>query len=204
MRAAYIDTPDFRLWRRGITLRHRLGEGPTSGTWTVKLPERPTGATLDRTELSWPGSRDAMPPEAQRLLRGLVRSAELRQLAELSTVRRPLELHDERGRSWAVLDDDTVTVNGGPRDGLRFRQVELELSDDEAEDQTGKGPSQRLDAVVQVLRDAGARPDDSPKLATALGLAAGSAPGPPVRRRQAQLARGSGTDQHQRRARRTP
>jgi CHAD domain-containing protein len=172
LRAAYFDTPDFRLWSRGITLRHRLGEGPASGTWTLKLPEKPTGATLDRTELSWPGSRDETPAEAQRLLRGLVRSAELRQIAELNTVRRPLELHDKGGRSWAVMDDDTVTVSGGPRDGLRFRQVELELADDRPR----RSVSRELDQVVKVLRKAGARHDGSPKLARALGMEAGPTP----------------------------
>lgn len=172
LRAAYFDTPDFRLRHRGITLRHRLGEGPDSGTWTIKLPEKPTGATLDRTELSWPGSRDEIPSEAQRLLRGIVRSAELRQVAELITVRRPLELHDKGGRTWAEMDDDTVTVNGGPRDGLRFRQVELELADDRPR----RWVNRQLDEVVRALRKAGARHDDSPKLATALGMAAGSVP----------------------------
>ena len=173
LRAAYFDTPDFRLWHHGITLRHRLGEGPASGTWTVKLPEEPTGATLDRTELSWPGSRHEIPPAASRLLPGLVRSAELHQVAELDTVRRPLELRDEKGRSWAVLDDDTVSVSGGPRDGLRFRQLEVELADD----QSGGSAGRALDEVIHVLRKAGARPDGSPKLATALGLAAVSAAG---------------------------
>ncbi len=172
LRAAYFDTPDFRLWSRGITLRHRLGEGPASGMWTLKLPEKPTGATLDRTELSWPGSRDEIPAEAQRLLRGLVRSAELCQVAELNTVRRPLELHDKGGQSWAVMDDDTVTVSGGPRDGLRFRQVELELADDRPR----RSVSRELDQVVRVLRKAGARHDGSPKLARALGKEAGSTP----------------------------
>src|ERR1039458_5278916 len=32
MRTAYFDTPEFRLWRRGITLRHRTGEGLGAGT----------------------------------------------------------------------------------------------------------------------------------------------------------------------------
>ena len=51
MRTAYFDTPDFRLWRRGITLRHRTGEGLGPGIWTIKLPELGGGPTLDRTEI---------------------------------------------------------------------------------------------------------------------------------------------------------
>jgi len=170
LRAAYLDTPDFRLWHQGVTLRHRLGEGPADGTWTMKLPEQPNDTTLDRTELSWPGSRDEVPATARRLLRGLVRSAELLQVAELFTVRRPLELRDAKGRGWAVLDDDIVTVRGGPRDGLRFRQVEVELADDGHEGTSSKV----LDRVVGVLRKAGARLDHAPKLAIALGLDAAS------------------------------
>jgi CHAD domain-containing protein len=177
LRAAYFDTPDFRLWERGITLRHRTGEEPGSGTWTLKLPEKSKGPTLDRTELSWAAPREEVPAAAQRLIRGLVRSAELRQVAELETVRRPLELHDRHGRPWAVLDDDTVTVHGGPRDGLRFRQVEVELAGvAEQGDDDGRGGHGGLDAVVDVLKGAGARPDDIPKVAIALGLPAGERP----------------------------
>ena len=177
LRAAYFDTPDFRLWERGITLRHRTGEEPGSGTWTLKLPEKSKGPTLDRTELSWAAPREEVPAAAQRLIRGLVRSAELRQVAELETVRRPLELHDRHGRPWAVLDDDTVTVHGGPRDGLRFRQVEVELAGvAEQGDDEGRGGHGGLDAVVDALKGAGARPDDIPKVAIALGLPAGERP----------------------------
>ena len=33
----YFDTQDLRLWRRRITLRHRVGEGDPEGIWTLKL-----------------------------------------------------------------------------------------------------------------------------------------------------------------------
>ena len=36
LRTSYFDTADLRLWQRGITLRHRVGEDD-SGTWTLKL-----------------------------------------------------------------------------------------------------------------------------------------------------------------------
>ena len=173
LRAAYFDTSESRLWKRGITLRHRTGEGPASGTWTLKLPEPSRARTLDRTELSWAGPRDEVPGEARRLLRGIVRRADLQLVAELRTVRRPLQLQDGHGRPWAELDDDTVTVSGGPRDGLRFREVEIELADHAERDRGtgGKEGGHALDVVVEALRKAGARPDNSPKLATALGLA---------------------------------
>lgn len=172
LRAAYFDTPESRLWKRNITLRHRTGEGPDSGTWTLKLPESSRARTLDRTELSWAGSRDEVPGEVRRLLRGIVRHAHLQLVAELHTVRRPLQLQDGHGRPWAELDDDLVTVRGGPRDGLRFREVEIELADDgeRVRRRGGKKGGDALDVVVEALRKAGARPDNSPKLAIALGL----------------------------------
>ena len=173
--AAYFDTPDFRLWERGLTFRHRLGEGPEPGTWTLKLPaahEAAGSAMLDRTEVSWPGAREQIPEGARRLLQGLVRHAELDVVVELHTERRPLELHDGHGRPIAVLDDDTVTVHGGPRDGLRFREVEVELADAE---RTGPAdPDESIAAVVRALQQAGARRQRSPKMATALGLEPGS------------------------------
>ena len=180
LRAAYFDTSESRLWKRAITLRHRTGEGPASGTWTLKLPEPSRAGTLDRTELSWAGPRDEVPGEARRLLRGIVRHADLQLVAELHTVRRRLQLEDGDGRPWAELDDDTVTVSGGPRDGLRFREVEIELVDDGDRDRGtgGKKGGDVLEVVVEALRKAGARPDNSPKLATALGLADRPAPRP--------------------------
>ena len=36
LRAVYYDSPDLRLARDGITLRHRSGDGPAR--WTLKLP----------------------------------------------------------------------------------------------------------------------------------------------------------------------
>ncbi len=61
MRTAYFDTSDFRLWRRGISLRHRTGEEPGVETWTAKLPSLSEGPTLDRMELSWSGPRESVP-----------------------------------------------------------------------------------------------------------------------------------------------
>src|SRR5437764_131813 len=58
--AVYYDTPDLRLARRGITVRHRTGE---DDGWTVKLPEDgDRGSALVRNELTFPGARAAGPP----------------------------------------------------------------------------------------------------------------------------------------------
>jgi CHAD domain-containing protein len=182
LHAAYFDTPDFRLWERRVTLRHRSGEGPGDGVWTLKLPGGTGPRGLDRTELTWAGPRDEPPAEARRILRGLVRNADLRQVVELRTLRRPLELHDESGHPWAVLDDDTVTVSGGPRDGLRFREVEVELADED-----GDHDVEALDTVVRALRKAGARRHDDPKFATALGLASAEPPSDGRLRKRSEL-----------------
>jgi CHAD domain-containing protein len=160
-RTAYFDTPEFRLWRRGITLRHRTGEASGAGVWTIKLPEWSDGPTLDRTELSWSGLRETYPAEATRLLRGIVRSSALHQIVELVTTRRRLILHDAARTSRAELDDDTVTVKGGTRDGVRFRQIELEL---------GPGGGALVLQVLKHLTYAGARPGGEQKLAKAVGL----------------------------------
>lgn len=185
LRTAYFDTSDLRLWQRGLSLRHRMGESPAgTGTWTLKVPAPGSGTdgsapTLDRTELSWSGGREAVPPGATALLRGIVRRGHLEQITELATSRLRFVLRDAQGKSCAELDDDTVTVVGGRRDGLRFRQLEVELGDG--------GPAV-LDAVVRALRRAGAHLGDEPKLAKALGLPAGSGrTSPPAPGRRASL-----------------
>jgi CHAD domain-containing protein len=162
LRAEYLDTADLRLWAQGITLRFRTSEHAGSGTWTLKLPAAGSDPTLDRTELSWPGTRESFPGEAAGILRGLVRGSTLDQLVELVTTRRRVALHDAHGAKWGELDDDTVAVIGGPKNGSRFRQIEVELTPD------GRSG---LDRVVEQLTEAGAVVDNQPKIAIALGPA---------------------------------
>jgi len=167
--ASYFDTPTMRLWARRITLRHRTGEGPDEGLWTLKLPtdESDGSAMCGRTEFSWSGRKGLIPPEATDLLRGIVRHAELGQLVDLTTTRQRLALRVMGGKALAELDDDTVVVSGGPKDGLRFRQLELELAEE-------GDCVDMINAVIGELQRAGARLEDDPKLAKALGLSAGS------------------------------
>jgi CHAD domain-containing protein len=178
LRAAYFDTADFRLWRRSITLRHRIGEGPEEGLWTLKLPVVSRGATLDRSELNWVGDRRAFPPEALRVLRGLLRRSALTQIAELVTTRVRLALVDSDGVHLGEVDDDSVTVVGGQRDGFRFRQIEVELDD------TGEAV---IDDVVTEFKRAGVRPSRQPKLSKALELPGRSSRGDDVRLRRRSL-----------------
>ena len=160
LRTAYFDTADGRLWNQGLTLRHRTVDGETIGTWTLKLPEAINGPQLERTELSWTARRDRVPEDARWLVIGLVRREPLRQLVELQAMRLRLALHDDADRVVAELDDDRVAVSGGPRDGQRFRQVELEFRSVDNTVHT---------AITQRLKEAGAAFSDEPKLARALG-----------------------------------
>src|SRR5256714_10907152 len=62
LETVYHDTPDLRLARWGVSLRHRGGEG-----WTLKLSPLPGSASnpgvLQRTELNYPGG-SKRPPDA--------------------------------------------------------------------------------------------------------------------------------------------
>jgi len=158
LRTAYFDSVDRRLSDRGLSLRHRITDDGEPGVWTLKTPERSDG-WLERDELSWAGPRDAVPPAVERIVRGILRREHLHQLVELDTTRQRRVLRDDGDAAVAELDDDLVTVSGGPRDGARFRQVELELTDD---DWSGT-------MVVASLEAAGACVESTSKLTLALG-----------------------------------
>jgi CHAD domain-containing protein len=156
----YFDTVDHRLWRQGMTLRHRSIGDRDDGTWTLKLPLPSRGPALRRTEVTWTGSSHEVPADARSLLRGVVRHAPLRPLTILETTRQRLLLRDDHERELAELDDDVVLVVGGPRNGTRFRQVEVEFRD-----ANWKGRK-----VLRRLEKAGARLQNDPKLAKAIDL----------------------------------
>ena len=165
LRAIYYDTPDFRLFEQNTTLRYRVGEESNDGIWTLKLPSKAGGPALHRTEIALPGSDATIPAEAQRILRGIVRHSELKAVVTIATTRRRVALRDARGTTWAELDDDTVTVIGGRQHGLRFRQLELELSSETNDRATWD----LFKKVAQRLRAAGGSPETESKLAKALG-----------------------------------
>ena len=162
--ATYFDTDDLRLARWGVSLRRRTGEG-----WTVKLPVQAEGAFLAREELNFPGP-DGRPPEAAvNLVRAYSRTAPLHPQARLRTVRRGIELRDPQGRILAELLDDEVSVLDGRRIAMRFRELEVEATDNT--------PPGLLDEVTTRLRAAGAvAADATPKVARALGPGASAPP----------------------------
>jgi len=167
LRTTYFDTSDMRLWERGLTFRHRVGEVGGVGKWTLKLPEESARETLDRTELSWESRRAEMPTEAINLLHGVVRRATLVPIVELASARKRLVLRDSGGSSLAEIDDDIVTVRSGTRKGFTFRQIELEFASNEAPTGTRLDA---VDAVLNELKQAGACPDGEGKLSKSLGL----------------------------------
>ena len=179
---SYFDTDDLRLWRRKITLRHRLGEGGDAGTWTLKLPGKVAHEAVNRTELSWPGQRDDIAPEARRLLRGIVRRQVLERVVVLEATRRRV-LVRSAGSALGEIDDDTVTVTDGGRTGHTFRQIEFEL-DAEVEGSGHDVPA--VDRVVAAIKEAGAHVEREQKFAKALGIASANGGSP-----EADIGRGS-------------
>ena len=157
--ATYVDTPDLRLARTGITLRHRSGEG-----WTLKLPDGAAKAdgVLARRELTVPSDEPAVPPELARLVTAWVRGSPLGPVARLQTLRRRVLLTGSDGVAWGEVVDDEVSVLERGDAALRFREVEVELG--------GGAPAELLDQLVSHLRAAGAGPADPiPKAKRALG-----------------------------------
>ncbi len=165
LETVYYDTPDLRLARWGVSLRHRRGEG-----WTLKLPPKnaegqPQGTLLERDELVFQGGAKKPPEAAVAIVRAYVRKAELVPVARLSTVRRRVRLVDAAGARVAEVVDDEVSVRDGRRVAARFREIEVEVMPQ----QNGAAPS-IVDPVVMRLRGAGAgAPDPTPKHIRALG-----------------------------------
>src|SRR5438132_13070812 len=128
LETVYYDTPDLRLARWGVSLRHRAGEG-----WTLKLatppsaPGRPS-ALLERAELTFEGGSKKPPAAALEVVRAYVRRTELVPVARLSTVRRRVRLVDGKGARVAEVVDDEVSVRDGRRVAARFREIEVEAA----------------------------------------------------------------------------
>lgn len=166
--AVYYDCEDLRLARCGVTLRYRRG-GDEHG-WTLKLPAGRSGRALVRRELEFDGPAQQIPSAALDLIQAYRRSAEPRAVARLHTDRTVVEL---RGRSGAVatIADDRVTGSSQALGSREFREVEVELCED------NDAAARVLRAVVDRLVDAGCRADEPvPKLVRVLGEAATAAP----------------------------
>src|SRR5450759_3863201 len=164
LETVYYDTPDLRLARWGVSLRHRAGEG-----WTLKLPPaqatgQPQGQLLERDEITFQGGSKKPPEGAVAIVRAYVRKAELVPVARLSTIRRRVRLVDAAGTRVAEVVDDEVSVRDGRRVAARFREIEVEVM------QQQNGVNAIVDPLVMRLRGAGAgAADPTPKHIRALG-----------------------------------
>ncbi|HYM65934.1 MAG TPA: CYTH and CHAD domain-containing protein [Patescibacteria group bacterium] len=167
METVYFDTPDLRLARWGVSLRHRAGEG-----WTLKLASsartdhaaRAVKEVLERDELVFQGGPRKPPEGAVSVVRAYVRGSDLVPVARLSTLRRRVRLVDAAGARLAEVVDDEVSVRDGRRVAARFREIEVEVLG------AGDPDGAIIAALVSRLRSAGAgAPDPTPKHVRALG-----------------------------------
>ncbi len=159
LHATYWDTPDLRLARHGVTLRHRTGEGERPG-WTVKLPAVPGDVTA-RDELHFDGPGRTIPEGALELVTAFVRSSAMAPVARLRTRRRRWSLRGRTGEELAELVDDRVSVLQEGRVVERFREIEIE----------GRSMDRpALERIARVLAEDGATSVPGvPKLVRALG-----------------------------------
>ncbi|MDQ0734881.1 CYTH and CHAD domain-containing protein [Arthrobacter agilis] len=176
--AEYVDTPDFRLASRRITLRRRTsGEGDG---WTLEVPAGPD----ERHEHSGPLRRgtDAVPAALLRLVRVHTRDSGLVPVARLSTRRIVWRLRGGDGEILAEFRDDHVEAEvTGPGPSPRHRREwGLALAD---------GSRDLLDAAEALFAAAGGRPAaprSEPARAlgarrpTAVGIVPAPAPGGPA------------------------
>src|SRR4051794_40969295 len=151
LHATYYDTIDLRLARSGASLRWRDDHG-----WVVKLPVA-RADVLTRNEIGVAGEPGTIPQGALDLVYALVRSEPVAPVAKLVSVRHRVHLRDAEGRVVAEAVDDEVSVLDGAHLTARFRELEVEFTDD--------APDRLADEVVTVLRAAGAgSPDPVPKI----------------------------------------
>lgn len=161
LEAIYFDTRHLALASRGITLRRRTG-GADAG-WHLKLPH----SAGKRTEIQEPlGNADTVPVELMDRVLAYTRGHAVAAVATLTTERTSYPLYGNDGHRLADFVDDYVratAVLGEPRE-LEWREWEVELAPDEADDDT------LLKTLTLQLSEAGAKPSErTSKLATALG-----------------------------------
>jgi inorganic triphosphatase YgiF len=152
LRAVYWDTDDLALAHAGVGPRHR------NGVWTYKGRSRRQGDAVVRKEAEEQGAAAAaIPDDLRSRVRRWVDPDALHPVAELDTLRRPVDVVDG---PWGVeVVHDRVTILDGAREVSTFEEVEVEFD----------AASQRLaDHVVELLRNAGAVVDATSKYMRAL------------------------------------
>ncbi|MBV8581405.1 MAG: CHAD domain-containing protein [Candidatus Eremiobacteraeota bacterium] len=157
LHTVYYDTEDLRLAHWGVSLRFRRDEG-----WTLKLPVPHDSRALYREEHVFPGDGTTIPARALDLATAYLRGAAPVPVAELRTLRASRRLRSGDGGEVAEVVEDDVRVVEGTHVVRRFRQIEIELGADAADD--------LLDHLGDLLRSEGAgKPDPVSKDVRALG-----------------------------------
>ena len=159
--SVYYDTPDLRLARSRITLRHRT-QG-TKSAWQLKLP-----LESGRREVEMPGNGSTPPSQLLDLLFIHLQGETVRPVATLRTRRTGIRVGGPKGAE-VVLDE--VAVLKQSSEVLIFREVEIERLD---------GDATLVAKLEKALRKAGAADHDGrPKMFRALDLPAPRRPEPP-------------------------
>lgn len=182
--AMYLDTADLRLTRAKHTLRRRTG-GPDEG-WHLKSPasrgrmEYQAALADGAVEGEGENATYTVPADLLAPVRSIVRNYPLAPIARVDNSRHVTNLFDASGTPIAEFCDDHVTavsfLDGG--ETTTWREWEIELIGDYAENEAGAEIMARISQVLQV---AGAVPSESPsKLRTALGDSMANAPVPPT------------------------
>jgi CHAD domain-containing protein len=161
--SVYYDTPELRLARSRITLRHRT-EGRRT-VWQLKLP-----LESGRREVEMPGKASTPPSQLLDLLFIHLQGDTVHPIVTLRTRRTGVRVGGSKGVE-VVLDE--VAVLRESSEVLIFREVEIERLDGDA------ALAARLE---RTLRKAGATHHDGrPKMFRALDLPAPRKPEPPQR-----------------------
>jgi len=151
--ALYYDVADARLLDKGVTVRRRSGEGTR---WTVKLPAGGPGTagSISRREVEFHTDDEDLPGAVVELVAPFADGGELVAVARLRSYRRRWRVVTASGTAVAEVDDDTVIAEapGLSAPPVTFREVEVEFD--------GAAPAARIEAMVAVLVDAGARAGD--------------------------------------------
>ena len=172
MTATYFDTTDATLLRWGITMRKRTG-GSDDG-WHLKIPvfgdSTDSGASV-RNELHSSESGDLPPAEFISTVAALLRDSEVVPLARVETERAPSTVFRDQEPAVEVVDD-RVKVFQGESLVDSFREIEVELLDEDSMKLAGK--------IVAELRDRGAQTSSVSKASAAFGPLARRQPDVPL------------------------
>ncbi len=168
MDATYWDTLDATLLRWGITMRIRAGGGDDG--WHLKIPTSPAGKTNGasvRTELHRAALSTTPPVEFLELLSAILQGSEVVPIARVQTQRKPQIISDSRG-ALIELVDDLVTLSRGGVIVDQFREIEIEVMNDQALPEAL--------VIAEIALNAGAQTSSASKAANAFGPAAQKQP----------------------------